>query len=172
MKRLRLHGHAFIAVNLEPVFGSIDDYAPIVQAAVQRMTEATGMAPILVCHSMGGVVARRWLNLQESAAVHHVITIASPHHGTWLARFSASPNARQLGIRSEWLLQLQRDEAEHPRPPFTCWYTNCDNIVFPTSSACLPAANNRLLRGAGHVDLAFRPEVMQASLAIALGHEH
>jgi hypothetical protein len=47
---------------------------------------------------------------------------------------------------------------------FTCWYSNCDNIVFPTSTAMLPGADNRLLRGAAHVQLAFVPEVMHATL--------
>ena len=33
--------------------------------------------------------------------------------------------------------------------PFTCWYSNSDNIVFPTSVASLPGADNRLAAGRG-----------------------
>ena len=54
LKRLRSSGHAFVAVSLEPVFASIDDYVPQIEAAVTQVTEATGMPPLLVCHSMGG----------------------------------------------------------------------------------------------------------------------
>ena len=35
MRRLQANGIPFVAVNLEPVFGSIDDYAAIVESAMQ-----------------------------------------------------------------------------------------------------------------------------------------
>jgi hypothetical protein len=50
--------------------------------------------------------------------------------------------------------------------PFTCWYSNSDNVVFPVANATLAGADNRLVRGAGHVQLAFMPEVMAATLAL------
>jgi hypothetical protein len=166
LKRLRAGGHGFAAVNLEPVFGSIDDYAPLVDGAVRRVRDATGLPPVLICHSMGGLAARAWLRSRKGQAeVHRVITIGSPHRGTWLARFSRLPNGRQMRQASEWLQQLERDEAGVPGPPFLCWYSNCDNIVFPTSSGMRPAADNRLVLGVAHVDLAFHPEVMQGTLA-------
>jgi triacylglycerol lipase len=40
------------------VFGGIDDYAPLIEQAVQQVTQATGRPPLLVCHSMGGLAAR------------------------------------------------------------------------------------------------------------------
>lgn len=162
MKLLRARGRCFSAVNLEPVFGSIDDYAPTIDAAVQRVALATGMAPVLVCHSMGGLAARAWLrSMSADTRVHHVVTIGSPHHGTWLARFSHLENGRQMRRQGDWLLQL--------RPPsvaFTCWYSNCDNIVFPASTATLAGADNRLVRGVAHVGLGFHPEVMEHALAL------
>ena len=170
LAQLRARGHAFAAVNLEPVFGSIDRYADTVDAAVQRVTEATGLPPVLVCHSMGGLAARDWLRRPGAAQrVHHVVTIGSPHHGTLLARFSHLPNGRQMRQQGSWLQQLERDEATNALPPFTCWYSNCDNIVFPPSTGALPNADNRLVLGAAHVELAFRPEVMRATLAMVTG---
>ena len=38
---LRARGHAFVAVNLEPVLGPIDSYAALIEDAVQRVTQAT-----------------------------------------------------------------------------------------------------------------------------------
>ncbi|MBC5763383.1 esterase/lipase family protein [Ramlibacter albus] len=170
LREMRACGHAFAAVNLEPVFGSIDDYAPIIDDAVRRVTEATGMPPVLVCHSMGGVAARAWLRTARAPErVHRVITIASPHHGTWLARFSHLTNGRQMRRHGEWLAQLAQDEAQRTLPPFTCWYSNCDNIVFPPSTAALPFADNHVVTGAAHVDLAFRPDVMRQALALVTG---
>lgn len=165
MLRLREMGHPFIAVNLEPVFGSIDGYAPIIEDAVERVTRATGLAPVLVCHSMGGVAARAWLRARSAhQRVHHVITIASPHHGTWLAQFSHLENGRQMKFQGPWIRELEQCAGARPGQ-FTCWYSNCDNIVFPASTATLPGADNRLVRGVAHVQLGFHRRVMDESLA-------
>lgn len=167
MQRLRTAGHACVAVNLEPVFGSIDDYSPIVDAAVSKVAAASGMPPVIVCHSMGGLAARAWLRQAADATrVHHVVTIGTPHHGTWLARFGFLPNSRQMRQASAWLRALERDEAARAMPPFTCWYSHCDNIVFPPTSATLAGADNRLVRGPAHVELAFHPHVMEQTLAL------
>jgi pimeloyl-ACP methyl ester carboxylesterase len=167
LSQARERGLAFAAVNLEPVFGSIDDYVPIVEEAVQRITRATGRPPLLVCHSMGGLAARAWLRTTDGTRVRGVVTLGTPHRGTWLARFSHLRNGAQMRRQGSWLRQLEIDEAQRTRPPFSCWYTNCDNIVFPTSTSTLPDAQNHLVRGAAHVDLAFRPEVMRAVLGQA-----
>ena len=167
LKRLQGRGHAFVAVNLEPLFGSIDGYAPQIEDAVQRVTLATGLPPLLVCHSMGGLAVRAWLKLMKAEArVHHVVTIGTPHRGAWLARFGHGRNGRQMRLLSDWQTQLDHDMPADRHALFTCWYSNCDNIVFPASTATLPGACNRLIRGAAHVQLAFVPQLMQATLAL------
>ncbi len=167
LKRLQEAGNPFVAVNLEPVFGSIDEYADTIEAAVQKVTRATGMPPVLVCHSMGGLAARAWLRKTGGGVhVHHVITIGTPHHGTWLGRFSKVANGSEMRLSSAWLSELHTHEAGSNRCAFTCWYSNCDNIVFPVSSATLPGADNRLVEGVAHVQLAFDARVLAGSLAI------
>jgi predicted alpha/beta hydrolase family esterase len=159
LERLHAAGVPCVAINLEPVFGSIDDYAQSIDAAVQRLEQATGRAPLVVAHSMGGLAVRRWYAEQtDPARVHHVITIGSPHRGTWIARFALSRNARQMRQQSSWLATLAGREqvARHGR--FTCFYGHCDNIVFPPSTAMLPGADNRHLEGVAHVDMLDRPE--------------
>jgi triacylglycerol lipase len=165
MTRLRRAGHPFVAVNLEPVFGSIDQYVPIIEDAVQRVTQATGLAPILVCHSMGGLAARAWMRACGGPGrVQHLVTIGTPHRGTWLGRFSHFANGRQMRLESDWLREIVQHESSGSST--TCWYSNCDNIVFPPSTATLPAADNRLVRGIAHVHLAFQPEVISHTLAL------
>ena len=167
LERLRDRGNAFIAVDLEPLFGSIDSYAPQIDDAVRRVTQATGLAPLLVCHSMGGLAARAWLKLVRGEAhVHHVVTIGTPHRGTWLARFGHGQNSRQMRLMSSWQAELNQAVPTGRLVRFTCWFSNCDNIVFPASNATLPGAINRLVCGAGHVQLAFLPEVMQTTLGL------
>jgi hypothetical protein len=156
---------AFCAVNLEPVFGTIDDYVVQVEEAVAAVTDATGLPPVLVCHSMGGLAARAWLRTTSAARVHRVVTIASPHQGTWLARFSHTRNGAEMKVGSDWLRRL-REDTRGAEAAFTCWYSNCDNVVFPSSTATLEGADNRFVHGIAHVDLAFQPEVMDATLAL------
>lgn len=166
LERLTREGRPFCAVNLEPVFGSIDDYVPVVEAAVQRVTAATGRPPLVVCHSMGGLAVRAWLRARQAdARVARVVTLGTPHQGTWLARFSFVTNASQMRLESRWLAQLRRDEPRERAALFTCYHSACDNIVFPASSAALPGARQVLLTGVAHVDMAFLPEVMDAVLA-------
>jgi triacylglycerol esterase/lipase EstA (alpha/beta hydrolase family) len=168
MKRLRAAGVPFIAVNLEPVFGSIDAYLPTLDAAARRLHDATGLAPLVVAHSMGGVAVRAWLHgVAGATAAHHVITIGTPHRGTWLARFSLTSNGHQMGIDNPWLVDLRSRESLHPDEPrdaaaysrFTCFYGHCDNIVFPPSTATLPGADNRHVAATAHVHLAFQDAV-------------
>jgi pimeloyl-ACP methyl ester carboxylesterase len=170
LRRREMVGRAFVAVNLEPIFGSIDDYAPQIEAAVRVVTEATGGPPLLVCHSMGGLAARAWLkNMNAEHRVHRVVTIGTPHGGTWLARFGRGVNGQQMRLKSQWSAGLDHgsaDDRQSLQGRFTCWYSNCDNIVFPVSTATLPHADNRLVRGAAHVQLAFVPCVMRGTLSM------
>lgn len=175
MKRLRRQNTAFAAVSLEPVFGSIDDYALQIEEAVTKVTVCTGLTPLLICHSMGGLAARAWLrkapaNGQETPEhrVHHVITIGTPHFGTLLSTQTYPPNAAQMAFNSTWLAQLARDEnAMSPtrNKLFTCFYCNCDNIVFPTATATLAGADNRLVEAVAHLAMAYDPVVMDACVA-------
>lgn len=167
LEELRRLGHPFVAVNMEPVFGSIDQYVDVIEDAVERVTRVTGRPPVLVCHSMGGLAARAWMRAKSGdPRVHHVITIGSPHHGTWLGQFSRTRNGRQMRLQSDWLRLLGAPAATHK---FTCWYSNCDNIVFPAATAMLEGADNRLVLGAAHVELGYHPRVMADSLAIIAG---
>lgn len=171
--RLRAQGHCVIAPSLEPVFASIDDYAKAIDAAVAHVTQLTGRAPVLVCHSMGGLAARAWLRAGRHDApgavpridrVARIVTLGSPHRGTWLARFSQTPNGLQMRLDSAWLQDLaaQSDPAWATR--FTCWYSDCDNIVFPVTTAAISGADNRLCPGVAHVALAFDARVVDETL--------
>lgn len=159
LERLRAAGVPYVAVNLEPVFGSIDDYITRIEAAVCQLEQATGRAPVAVAHSMGGLALRRWWAEQgDDERLAHAVTIGTPHHGTWLARFAMTRNARQMQQHSPWLQALAAREPAGRSRRFTCFYGHCDNIVFPPSTATLPGADNRHLAGTAHVHMAARPE--------------
>ena len=157
--RLQDAGVPYLAVNLEPVFGSIDAYVPAIEAAVRRLEQATGLPPVVVAHSMGGVAVRRWWVEQANPGrLSHLVTIGSPHRGTWLAKAAFSPNGRQMRLNSPWLQDLLDRETAAQRRRTTCFFSHCDNIVFPASNATLPGADNRHVAGTAHVHLAEREE--------------
>lgn len=167
MRDLEQQRRAFVAVTLEPVFGSIDAYAAQVASAVEKVTAATGMPPVLICHSMGGLAARAWLRTaaDNDRRVHHIVTIGTPHHGTRLGGGSYPVNAGQMGRHSAWLRELENSETTPRRSLFSCYYSNSDNIVFPASTATLEGADNRLVPGVPHLAMAYDPTVIRESLA-------
>ena len=159
LQRLQTQGVPFIAVNLEPVFGGIDDYIATLEQAVRQLERCTGLAPVIVAHSMGGLALRRWwIEQGDDSRVHHAVTIGTPHRGTWVARFARARNARQMRLLSGWLRTLAVRESGNQAGRMTCFYGHCDNIVFPPATATLPGADNRHLSGVAHVDMVDRPE--------------
>ncbi len=167
LARLTREDRPFIALDLSPAFGRIEQGVPQIEAAVARMAGATGLAPLLVGHSMGGLAMRAWLAQSRAPErVHRWVTLGSPHHGTWLAHFGSTPNARQLRPDSAWLQALQKAVPEPWQRHAVCFYSNADNVVFPPGCARLEGADNRLIRGLAHVQMVFAPEVMEAVLAL------
>jgi hypothetical protein len=168
LRRLTRLDRAFIAVDLEPVRAGIDDYAEILERAVRRMEAVTGLAPVIVAHSMGGLAVRAWLRTRAGRAASdghehaaRVITIGSPHHGSWVARFSRAANAVQMRVGSDWLAALARPERTDHGALFTCWWSDCDQLVYPPSTAVLADSESRQLRGVGHLAMCEREEIWE-----------
>ncbi len=116
---------------------------------------------------MGGLVARAALQRIDASRVLHVVTLGTPHHGTWLARFGAVANVRQMRLGSAWLAALDRAEREDParglpRAAYTTLFSHHDNIVFPQRNAALDGARVVALGGVGHVALAYDRRVRDA----------
>ena len=169
MTQLRADQRAFIAVDLEPAFGSISEYAQVIEEAVAQVSQATGLPPVLIGHSMGGLAIRAWAaqTIGKSGRmdrVHRIITLGTPHHGTALAVLSHTQNGHEMHQGSRWLLhnmsQLPDNFAQH----CTNYYSHCDNIVFPASTATILGADNRHIVGHAHVQLVFSEHIQKACL--------
>jgi triacylglycerol lipase len=166
MARLLKLDRAFVAVSLEPAFASLDDYVPMIERAVHRIEAATGLAPVIVAHSMGGLVARAWLRTraarkrsdgQDEAA--RLITIGTPHRGTWLAGLAMTVNARQMRLDSAWISALAGKEPSTLSGLITSWWSECDQIVYPAPTGVYPGSEAKQLRGVGHIALTAREEI-------------
>jgi pimeloyl-ACP methyl ester carboxylesterase len=160
------------ALDLEPMFGSIEAYLPLVQRTVEAICAQTGSEKlIIVGHSMGGLVARAYLREHGSTRIAQVITLGTPHNGTNLATRGPGVNSRQMewtpkagGTMSAWLTDLNASENAVTRALITSIFSYHDNIVSPQLSSQLAGAHNIPLVGVGHVELALNPLVQQCLL--------
>ncbi|WP_210546380.1 triacylglycerol lipase [Rhodoferax sp. PAMC 29310] len=157
---LRRAGHPVLAVDLEPLFTSIDDYTPLVEQAVERLCKETGAAQVaLVGHSMGGLVIRAWMREYGSARVARVLTLGTPHSGTKADPFPFTPNSRQMVWQSPWLKALTDSESLATHHLMQIALSPQDAIVFPQQEQVLPGAAVEVFEGLGHIELCFNPQV-------------
>lgn len=164
LERLHQRGTPVMAVDLEPPWGPIDAYAETIERAVTRLETVTGQAPLIIAHSMGGLAVRRWWIATSPQRVHHLITLGTPHRGTWLARISIAPNVRQMRCRSDWLDMLTMQQGSERLARTTCYFSVCDNIVLPATHATVEGAGNRLLPATAHVHMVWHPAPWQEAL--------
>ena len=184
LRELRSCGVPCIAITLRSVFGGIDGHVPQIEEAVQRMTVATGQRPWLVGHSMGGLAIRAWWRAWRRQAeregravpplgsrVQGIVTLGTPHQGTWLARLSHVDCGRQMRQGSEWLSDLGRDEPAQDLILAHSWEAPCDAVVYPQGATRWPGAHMHVVEGVGHVSLVFHPAPLQTVLdAVAVAH--
>ena len=114
----------------------------------------------LVCHSLGGLVARTWLQeLGGARRVDRCITLGTPHQGTYNAYWLASRVGRELRPDSELLARLEASRPCAQQVRFTSIVAGSDNIVVPR----VFSANDEIvhLPDLGHVGLLFSPRVFR-----------
>lgn len=154
-------GHPVLAITLEPLFTSIDDYVPQIQQAVRQLQQASGATQVaLVGHSMGGLVIRAWMRSHGNADVAKVITLGTPHQGTQLASLSPTPNAAQMMWHSPWLQALQASETAATWRLMHIALTQHDNIVYPQREQVLPDAAVTEFKGLGHLEMCLDAQVI------------
>jgi pimeloyl-ACP methyl ester carboxylesterase len=155
------------ALNLEPLFADVEVHAMRVAQEVRALQRETAGARVsIIAHSMGGLVARAALRLLDPDSVRAVVTIATPHHGTRLARcFSWSRPARQMFPESIWLQALNSAQEGHLTVPLVSIYSLEDNLVVPPRSARLEGAQVHELRGFGHLGLLSSRRAIERTLA-------
>jgi pimeloyl-ACP methyl ester carboxylesterase len=160
--QLRQAGHPVLAIDLEPLFTSIDDYAELVEQAVAALCRQTGSPQVaLIGHSMGGLAIRAWLRAHGRQRVARVLTLGTPHVGTKIHAPFASPNGAQMAWHSDWLQALAASESAATRALMRIALTPQDNIVFPQTEQVLPGVPVTVFVGLGHVELMLHPAVRQ-----------
>jgi len=158
---LRAHGHAVIAIDLEPLVTSIDNYAPHIEAAVQALLQHTGAPRVaLIGHSMGGLAIRAWMRAYGTKHVAQVITLGTPHVGTQLAEGMRDINVQQMRWQSAWLADLAASETAATRALIRMALTPQDSIVYPQRAQVLPGITATVFEGVGHLQMCIHPAVI------------
>jgi pimeloyl-ACP methyl ester carboxylesterase len=155
-------------VTLAPVLGDIDDMARYLDRCVA--TECAGAGPLVVAaHSLGGLVARRWLQQRGAAGVAGLLTVGTPHAGTRLAHWGPGLAARQMRPGSDWLRRLEQPAAgDAGAVPVTCVWSQVDGFVSPAESARRPGGRSVEVGGAGHFGLLRSPLLVPALQQLVL----
>ena len=160
---LRLHGHWRQLSFGYRSRGSIEAIALRLKRALDD--HVRGGRITLVAHSMGGLVARYYLQqLGGARRVERLVTLATPHHGSHAANFIPSPLVRQLLPDGPFIRHLN----ELPPPPgvrATSIVAGRDLLVQPVDSARCPFGEVVRFDELGHVELLFRPEVFATVLS-------
>jgi triacylglycerol esterase/lipase EstA (alpha/beta hydrolase family) len=142
---------AVYTINYGPPYGDIEHFAEQLGAKIESVCATTGAARVvLVCHSMGGLVARAYLRQRGPVRIVRIITIGTPHHGSVFARGIIGRCLAQMRPGNAWLAELNRDETKPAQVPITSIWSRHDSLVAPQASSELACAENVALAGIGH----------------------
>jgi len=148
---LEAAGHTVASVSLYPPYTSIGKLVPQLTQRVEEVCRATGADQVvLIAHSMGGLVCRSYLARHGGSQVERLVTIASPHAGTELARIGIGRNAREMVPGSLWLKDLATENVPVPTISIR---TPHDNYVMPQDNQRLPGAIDVEMDGIGHLSV-------------------
>ncbi|MDQ3761199.1 MAG: alpha/beta fold hydrolase [Actinomycetota bacterium] len=132
---------------------------------VEQICEATSAEQVhVVGHSMGGLVARYYVQrLGGDARVHTLVTLGTPHHGTMAAYLLPTPVLRQLRPNSDIVTELA---APSPgcRTRFVAVWSELDEWIVPQRNARLDhpdlLVTNYQLSDVGHLSLPVDPHTV------------
>ena len=178
--RLRREGFGVVSLNLGGLLWrfntkSIVKQADFLYAKMEKICKNHDIDRFhIVGHSMGGLVARHYIQKHRGASrVKSLITLGSPHHGTPTALIGVG--LMGLGLLSVSPFQMlpysslvRRLQQEHfPKDiPFTSIFSKQD-VICPWWASVLraaphqPSIKNIQLRGIGHSELTSHPKVFE-----------
>ncbi|MEZ6852914.1 alpha/beta fold hydrolase [Halodesulfovibrio aestuarii] len=108
------------------------------------LEQEPAIRPVLIGHSLGGLLLRDWLARSEYAdRVAGVITLGAPMQGSKLATFAATSLGRQLDFKGQVIQQIEKQEQTHAAHNVPCYmfYSPVDNMVLPQNSVATPLKN-------------------------------
>lgn len=147
-----------ISLNYSPLTDDIKRVSRRLALLVESVCRETGYERVhIIGHSMGGVVARHYIQKAGGdERVHTLVTLGSPHDGTAYCKILPHSLARQLRPGSE-LIQELAEPAHGCRTRMIAIWSDLDQIIIPQRNARIVHpdlnARNVFMRGVGHMSL-------------------
>lgn len=129
-----------IALSPQPSDGrvGIDWLATLLAEQIEQVVHPEE-AINLVGFSMGGLICRYYLQqLRPHRMIERLLTIASPHRGTWSAYSYNRPACIQMRPNSRFLQELNADLTPLEAVAFTSIWSPFDLTIIPSVSSWLP----------------------------------
>jgi len=113
---------------------------------VDSVLSASGAHHVdIITHSMGALSARyyvRNLLLSTDKRIDAVVTLGGTNHGTATA-FGCTPiSCSEMRPYSSFVTKLNSTDETWGTPRYATWWSSCDEVIYPTSSAKLSGAVN------------------------------
>ncbi|BFR48405.1 alpha/beta fold hydrolase [Nitratidesulfovibrio sp. HK-II] len=123
--RVYCHGYSSWRTDFGLLVDELDE-------AVRDLVAAhPGEKPLLMGHSLGGLLIRGWLaDAANQQLVSGAVTLGTPHQGSSLARLGAGSLARSLTFRGALIRNLEACEAP-AEVGCVALYSPIDNMVVP-----------------------------------------
>jgi triacylglycerol lipase len=154
------------SINLPP-WKNAEELTELIAMKVDALRHASGVDKVtLIGHSMGGLLARNYLQLRGGAdKIEQLILLGAPNQGSKLVPFAVTKLARVLLPNSEFLSRL--NQAPFPNAvPITNIYSRHDNMVVPSTLCQLPQARQIELDRIGHIALLYHGAAIKPLLQI------
>ena len=145
-------------MNYSPFTADVRVAAARLAEEVEALVAETGYERIhVVGHSMGGLIARYYVTrLGGDERVHTLVTLGTPHQGTYTAYGWNNQLTKQLRPGSGLMRELDQP-VPSCRTRFVAYWSDLDQMIFPQRFAALEhpdlAARNLDLHGVGHMSL-------------------
>jgi hypothetical protein len=175
--RRGLHRRGFgrvASINYSPLTTDVRVAAAHLAEEVEALVVETGYERIhVVGHSLGGLIARYYVTrLGGDARVHTLVTLGTPHGGTFNAYALPTNLCCQLRPGSALMRELS---APVPRcqTRFVAYWSDLDQMVFPQRNASLVhpdlSIRNVEIQAVGHMSLPISGDVVRG-ISTTLAH--
>ncbi len=153
-----------------PVWRDIPHFAEqLAQEVSETLSQCETDKVDLVAHSMGGLVARYYINfLGGDQYVERLVTLGTPHNGTVVANLSSFKSGAQMRPQSKFLTQLAENDDKLETVHTCSIYSDFDQLIIPEDSPILEGMSgiNRKIPGLGHAGLVYSRRVYHEIIEI------
>lgn len=156
-KDIKKAGYPVEGINLFPNFASAAEQAAKVKQRVEEIKQRLGVNKVnLVVHSFGGLISRYYIqNLGGTDSVKNLVTITTPHLGTYAAYAGPGSSANEMRPESDFLKTLNANGFAYEPVKYTSIWTNTDEIVLPPKNAIMPESTVHYVPWTGHLTVMF-----------------